>query len=117
MRQLSFKAYLCMAVGVALVTLGFAGAQPSYGEPRFLWGEGTPRFERIPGGNPDEALAQAAAGSNVPLWSGSFVFHGTPFDFMTVGTDPGLGFGDLEHPGRNRSHQVRIRWRNDTLRE
>src|SRR5215471_17106102 len=91
MRQPSFKDYFFVVAGIALATFGLAGAEPSYTEPRFLWGEGTPRFERIPGGSPDEAVAEAAAGFNVPLWSGSFVFQGTKFPFTMVGTDPSLG--------------------------
>jgi hypothetical protein len=72
-------------------TLSLAGAASAQAEPRFLWGEGTPRFHVIPGGNPREALAQSAVGQNVPLWNGSFTFQSTTYDYTMVGIDPNLG--------------------------
>lgn len=54
-------------------------------------GQMTPKFMAIPNGNPQQAIAQSAAGANVPLWSGSFSFQGTTYPFTMVGTDPGAG--------------------------
>ena len=68
-----------------------AGAPIASAEPRFLWGEGRPRFHVIAGGNPREAHEQSLAGQNVPLWDGDFTFQGQRFDFTMVGTDPNLG--------------------------
>jgi len=48
-------------------------------------------FHSIPGGNALEALDEAAAGTNIPLWSGSFTYQGTPYPFSMVGTDPSAG--------------------------
>ena len=45
----------------------------------------------IPGGNAWEALDQAVAGTNVPLWNGSFSVNGKTFPFVMVGTDPAAG--------------------------
>jgi len=77
-----------LLLAAALVLAGVSSAQA---EPRFLWGEGTPRFHVIPGGDAREARAQSAAGQNVPLWNGSFSFQSTTFDYTMVGTDPNLG--------------------------
>jgi hypothetical protein len=74
-----------------LATLGPAGLGVGQEPPRFLWGEGTPRFHVIPGGNPREALEQAAVGTNVPLWMGSFEHQGMTYPYTMVGTDPGAG--------------------------
>jgi hypothetical protein len=71
--------------------LALAGVRSAHAEPRFLWGEGTPRFHVIPGGDPREGRVQSAAGQNVPLWDGSFTFQSTTFDYTMVGTDPNLG--------------------------
>jgi hypothetical protein len=78
---------------LSLLTISFAlaGASPASAEPRFLWGEGRPRFHVIPGGDPREARKQSVTGQNVPLWDGSFTSQGQAFDFTMVGTDPNLG--------------------------
>ncbi|MBI3824864.1 MAG: hypothetical protein HY294_02590 [Candidatus Rokubacteria bacterium] len=81
-----------MALVAGALSLGVSGE--AFGErktPRLLWGEGTPRYLKIPGGDLHEALRQSAAGANVPLWSGSFTFQGTTFPYTMVGTDPSAG--------------------------
>jgi hypothetical protein len=73
------------------VTLALTCASSASAQPRFLWGEGRPRFHAIAGGDPRLAREQSLVGQNVPLWNGSFAFQGQTFDFTMVGTDPNLG--------------------------
>ena len=52
---------------------------------------GKPVFVVIPRGNSEEALQQAAVATNVPLWSSSFKFNGSTFNYAMVGTNPASG--------------------------
>lgn len=79
-------------IGLLLLTLVSASIAVAQDRgPRFLWGEGVAAHLVIPGGDPAEALDQAAAGSNVPLWKGSFDFAGKTYPYTMVGTDPSEG--------------------------
>jgi hypothetical protein len=79
------------AIALFLALLAFAGAASAQVRPRFLWGEGTPRYLAIPGGDPEAAFQQARARANIPQWRGSFTFQGQTFQYTMVGTDPGAG--------------------------
>jgi hypothetical protein len=86
-----------LTVAVLLATLGVAGDAAAR-TPRFLWGDGTPRFGKPV--SPDVAQARSAAGllarplsatSTIPLWTGSFTYQGVTYPYTMVGTDPALG--------------------------
>jgi hypothetical protein len=72
----------CLVVISALLSTAFGQYQSVKQAP------GKPMFTAIRRGNPEQALAAAAAGSNVPMWSSSFTFQGTNYPFTMVGTDP-----------------------------
>ncbi len=88
-RRRSGRYRVAMILLLTLVPAGVAVAQDR--GPRFLWGEGRPAHLVIPGGDLTQALDQAAAGNNVPLWTGSFDFEGKTYPYTMVGTDPGAG--------------------------
>jgi hypothetical protein len=52
---------------------------------------GKPVFVVIPRGNAEDAMVEAFATANVPLWSSSFKVGTTIFKFTMVGTNPALG--------------------------
>src|SRR5207302_71219 len=73
-----------------LCAAAFSGrAQGQATQPRHA--PGKPVFVVIPRGNSEEALQQAAVATNVPLWSSSFKFNGSTFNYTMVGTNPASG--------------------------
>jgi len=60
--------------------------------------KGKPMFVVIPGGNADDAMSQAFAAVNVPLWSSTFKVGTTTFKFTMVGTNPAAGSATTSIP-------------------
>lgn len=72
----------CFLALTALLSTAVAQSQPGRQAP------GKPMFTAIRRGNPAQALQAAAAGTNVPMWSGSFTYQGTTYPFTMAGADP-----------------------------
>jgi hypothetical protein len=73
---------------VLFAMLGVSGVAFAQGSP---WVQGTPRFLAIPGGNPEQAMAESVVGANVPLFTNHFIFNAQQFNYTMVGTDPANG--------------------------
>jgi hypothetical protein len=74
----------------------FGQAQPA--AQTFQGINGKPVFVVIPRGNADDAMLQAFAAVNVPLWSSTFKVGTTTFKFTMVGTNPALGSATTSVP-------------------
>jgi hypothetical protein len=83
-----------MAGAAAVLSIAsFGTMKPVYGQeaPRFLFGDGTPRYLVMAGTDTPEGATQAALAVNVPMWSGSFDYQAHTYKYAMVGTDPAAG--------------------------
>jgi len=79
-----------LAIALGLVVLGgstvFVGTAAATGPIG-----GTPSFTVYSPGGPRNAGSTPAPASTVPLWNGSFTFHGVAYHYAMVGASPGAG--------------------------
>jgi hypothetical protein len=95
-RSKSIRLIFCLFVVAALAATRLA--QQERVVPRSRYVNGVPFFFVVPRGDARQAMEQALAGANVPMWSGSFSYQTTTYTYVMVGTDPALGSATTNIP-------------------
>src|SRR5216683_5965179 len=85
----SISLQLCLFVIVGFSGVGLSQQQRSVPVSRYV--NGVPFHFVIPRGNSAQAMQEAAAGTNIPMWSGTFTYLGTTYNFTMIGTNPASG--------------------------
>jgi hypothetical protein len=57
-------------------------------QPTSPYVHGSPVLVVIPRGNAEDAMMAGFAGTNIPMWSGSFKYSGTTYTYKMIGTNP-----------------------------
>ena len=92
----SISLQLCLFVIVGFSGVGLSQQQRSVPVSRYV--NGVPFHFVIPRGNSAQAMQEAAAGTNIPMWSGTFTYLGTTYNFTMIGTDPASGSATTSVP-------------------
>ncbi len=96
MQSKSTRSLLCL-----FMVAGFAGTgrtQQQRTVPVSRYVNGVPFHFVIPRGNSAQALQEASAGTNIPMWGGTFTYLGTTYSFTMIGTDPASGSATTNVP-------------------
>lgn len=83
---------VCLLVVCAISGAAFGQAEPT----RHI--NGKPYFTVIPRGDSEAALQESLAATNVPMWSSSFTFNSTTYNYTMVGTNPASGSATSKIP-------------------
>jgi hypothetical protein len=92
----SISLLLCLFVVAGFSATGLSQQQRAVPQSRYV--DGVPFHFVIPRGNSAQALQEASAGTNIPMWSGSFTFQSITYTFVMIGTDPSLGSATTNVP-------------------
>jgi len=89
-----------LVISLCLIA-GFAGtgfSQQRRTVPTSKYVNGVPFFFVMPRGDSGRAMQEAFAGANIPMWSGSFTYQGTTYNFTMIGTNPASGSATTNVP-------------------
>jgi hypothetical protein len=67
-------------------------------QPTSPYVHGSPVLVVIPRGNAEDAMLAGFAGTNIPMWSGSFKYSGTTYTYKMIGTNPQSGSATTNVP-------------------
>ena len=94
----NFCTLACVCLVAVFATAG--SAQPKQKPvPTSRYVKGVPFFMVLPAASTSQnGLRAAAAAANIPMWSSSFTFQGSTFNYTMIGTNPASGSATTQVP-------------------